>query len=208
MVRELDTSKSSVIRNNIIVILCDLAVRYSTKVDPYISNISACLRDESLLVRKQTLTLLARLLQEDYVKWKGSLFFRFVSSLVDEELKRFGEFCLVHLLLSRHPTVFYTHFIECVFHFNSYEKHKGKHCYTYTCVCVCVCVWHQLTVALYLYTFAVYNRFKQGDREKRLFSLKGTKNSNKRMVIYTFLLSHMADEHRFQLTAKLCQVQS
>jgi len=76
MAKELEHSPHSAIRNNIVVVLCDLAVRYSAKVDPYISNISACLCDESLLVRKQTLTLLARLLQEDYVKWKGSLFFR------------------------------------------------------------------------------------------------------------------------------------
>ena len=52
----------------------------------------------------------------------------------------------------------------------------------------------------------VYNQFKQTEKEKTLFSLKGIKNSEKRMTIYTFLLSHMADEHRFQLTAKLCQV--
>ena len=90
MAHELEHSRDPAIRNNVIVVLCDLAVRYSTKVDPYISNISSCLRDESLLVRKQTLTLLAHLLQEEYVKWKGSLFFRFVSTLVDEDLKRFG----------------------------------------------------------------------------------------------------------------------
>ena len=52
----------------------------------------------------------------------------------------------------------------------------------------------------------VYNQFKQTEKEKALFSLKGSKNADKRMAIYTFLLSHMADEHRFQLTAKLCQV--
>ena len=38
-------------------------VRYSAKVDPYIPNISMCLKDESLLVRRQTLTLLVNLLQ-------------------------------------------------------------------------------------------------------------------------------------------------
>ncbi len=86
-----------------------------------------------------------------------------------------AEFCLVHLLLSRYPTMFYQHFIECIFHFNSYEKHR------------------------------VYNRFRQSDRERKLFSLKGAKDAGKRMAIYTFLLSHMADEHRFQLAAKLCQ---
>ena len=92
MARELENSQHPAIRNNVIVVLSDLAVRYSTKVDPYIPNISACLRDDSLLVRKQALTLLAHLLQEDYVKWRGSLFFRFASTLVDEELKRFGEY--------------------------------------------------------------------------------------------------------------------
>lgn len=126
MAQELLTSNHPATRNNIIVILCDLAVRYSTKVDPYISTISSCLKDECLLVRKQTLTLLARLLQEDYIKWKGSLFFHFVSSLVDMELNKFAEFCLVHLLHVRHPGMFYQHFVECVFFFNGYEKHKGE----------------------------------------------------------------------------------
>ena len=36
-----------------------------------------------------------------------------------------AEFCLGHLLFTRHPTMFYQHFVECVFHFNNYEKHRG-----------------------------------------------------------------------------------
>lgn len=126
MAKELLTSKHPAVRNNIVVILCDLAVRYSTRVDPYIHTISSCLKDESLLVRKQTLTLLARLLQEDYIKWKGSLFFHFVSTLIDEGIIRFSEFCLVHLLQVKHPAMFYHHFVESIFFFNSYESHKGK----------------------------------------------------------------------------------
>ena len=51
MVRELETSKHQTVRNNLIIILCDLTVRYSAKVDPYIDTISACLKDQSL-VRK------------------------------------------------------------------------------------------------------------------------------------------------------------
>ena len=42
-------------------------------------------------VSRQPLTLLASLFQEDYVKWKGSLFFRFISTLLDEELRVFGK---------------------------------------------------------------------------------------------------------------------
>ena len=37
--------------------------RYSSRVDMYVSKITACLKDESVLVRKQTLTLLTHLLQ-------------------------------------------------------------------------------------------------------------------------------------------------
>ena len=38
-----------------------------------------------------------------------------------------------------------------------------------------------------------------------MFSLAGNSNADKRKHLYTFLLSNMTDEHRFQLTAKLCQ---
>ena len=135
MARELLVSRHAPIRNNLVVILCDLAVRYSTKVDPHVSTISSCLKDPSFLVRKQTLTLLARLLQEDYIKWRGSLFFHVVSALVDPELGRFAEFCLEHLLLVRHPGMFYQHFVECIFFFNSYEKHKGMYCNSMYVLC-------------------------------------------------------------------------
>ena len=52
MARELEYSQAPAIRNNIVVVLSDLAVRYSIKVDPYIPDMAACLKDESLLVRR------------------------------------------------------------------------------------------------------------------------------------------------------------
>ncbi|KAM7435860.1 Condensin-2 complex subunit D3 [Porites harrisoni] len=177
LARELETSNDPAIRNNVTVVMCDLCVRYTSLVDRYVPNIAACLKDGTSLVRRQTLTLLTHLLQEDFVKWKGALFYRFVTTLVDEdvEIRKFADFCLVHLLLSRHPGMLYQHFVECVFHFNSFEKHK------------------------------VYNKFAQTDREKKLFSLKGDHNSSKRFIIYQFMLTHMSDEDRFNLTGKLCQ---
>ena len=56
-------------------------------------TVAACLKDDSALVRRQTLTLLTHLLQEDYIKWKGTLYFRFVSTLVDDdpELRKYGQ---------------------------------------------------------------------------------------------------------------------
>ncbi|NXS51428.1 CNDD3 protein, partial [Brachypteracias leptosomus] len=175
LARELEVSQEVAVRNNVVIVMCDLCVRYTSMVDRYIPNISLCLKDPSPFIRKQTLILLTNLLQEEFVKWKDCLFFRFVSVLVDPnpDIARFGEFCLVHLLLKRNPTMFSQHFIECIFHFNSYEKHEK------------------------------YNRFSQSVRAKNLFSLKGKDNKEKRMHIYKFLLDHFTDEQRFSITTKI-----
>ncbi|XP_028399882.1 condensin-2 complex subunit D3-like [Dendronephthya gigantea] len=177
LTKELEASEDPAVRNNITVVLCDLCVRYTNLVDRYIPNIARGLRDNEPLIRKQTLILLTHLLQEDYVKWKGSLFFRFITALVDEdiEIRKFADFCLVHLLLSRHPGMFHQHFIESIFHFNCFDRHK------------------------------VYNQFHQTKKERELFSLKGEAKASKRMTIYKFLLDHTTDEQRFNLTGKLCQ---
>ncbi|NWU63863.1 CNDD3 protein, partial [Pterocles burchelli] len=175
LARELEVSHDVAVRNNVIIVMCDLCIRYTSMVDRYVPNISLCLKDPNPFIRKQTLILLTNLLQEEFVKWKDGLFFRFVSVLVDPnpDIARFGEFCLVHLLLKRNPVMFSQHFIECIFHFNSYEKHEK------------------------------YNRFPQSVRAKNLFSLKGKDNKEKRMRIYKFLLDHFTDEQRFSITTKI-----
>ncbi|XP_043937100.1 condensin-2 complex subunit D3 [Protopterus annectens] len=177
LARELEVCEDVAIRNNVIIVMCDLCIRYTTMVDRYIPNIAVCLKDPEPFIRKQTLIMLTNLLQEEFIKWKGSLFFRFVSILVDPDpsIASFGEFCLVHLLLKRNPVMFSQHFIECIFHFNGYEKHEQ------------------------------YNKFSQTEREKRLFSLKGNANKEKRSKIYKFLLDHFTDEQRFDITTKISQ---
>ena len=52
MAREVEHSQAPAIHNNIVVVLSDLAVRYSIKVDPYIPDMAACLKDESVLLRR------------------------------------------------------------------------------------------------------------------------------------------------------------
>ncbi|KAM4603913.1 condensin-2 complex subunit D3 [Polymixia lowei] len=175
--RELEEGSEVAVRNNVVVIMCDLCVRYTNMVDRYIPNISACLRDNQPIIREQTLIMLTNLLQEEFVKWKGSLFFRFMAVLVDPvpTIASLCEYCLVHLLLKKNPTMFSQHFIECIFHFNSYSKHK------------------------------TYNRFPQTDRERVQFSLKGPHNREKRFRIYRFLLEHVTDAQRFNITNKINQ---
>ncbi|XP_072247708.1 condensin-2 complex subunit D3 isoform X2 [Leuresthes tenuis] len=175
--RELEVGTEVAVRNNIVVIMCDLCVRYTNIVDHYIPNISACLRDDEAVIREQTLIMLTNLLQEEFVKWKGSLFFRFMVALVDPvpAIASLCEYCLLHLLLKKNPEMLSQHFIECIFHFNSYSKHKS------------------------------YNKFPQSEREKISFSLKGAENREKRFRIYRFLLEHFTDAQRFNITNKINQ---
>ncbi|KAI3363176.1 hypothetical protein L3Q82_011545, partial [Scortum barcoo] len=175
--RELEVGTEIAVRNNVVVIMCDLCVRYTNIVDHYIPNISACLRDNEAVIREQTLIMLTNLLQEEFVKWKGSLFFRFMVALVDlvPAIASLCEYCLLHLLLKKNPEMFSQHFIECIFHFNSYSKHKS------------------------------YNKFPQTEREKVRFSLKGPQHREKRFRIYRFLLENFTDAQRFNITNKINQ---
>ena len=177
MAKELEAADDPSIRNNIAIVLCDLCFRYTTLVDRHFSSISAGTKDEFMLIRKQTLMLLTNLLQEDFLKWKGSLFFRFIASIVDDnkEIKDFAEFCLVHILMKRHQNMFFNNLVECVFHFNAYTANNA------------------------------YNKFPQSEKEKKIFNLSGPANKNKRLYIYRFMLEHMTDIHRLQTSSKLVQ---
>jgi condensin-2 complex subunit D3 len=79
-VKELQSSPYPIVRNNIMVVLCDLAKRYTSLIDRYVVDMAACLKDENELVRRQTLMMLTHLMQEDYIKWNTSgtslLFYR------------------------------------------------------------------------------------------------------------------------------------
>ena len=77
----------------------------------------------SLVVRRTTLTTIINLLQEDYLKLTGNLFFRILQTLSDEseEILNLTTFYIQQRLLKRKPKVMYSHFIEAIFHFNEYK---------------------------------------------------------------------------------------
>ena len=51
------------VRSNVVVVLCDLCVRYTNMATLYVPNISACLADPVPDVREKTLIMLTNLLQ-------------------------------------------------------------------------------------------------------------------------------------------------
>lgn len=93
MARELETCSSPAVRNNIIVVMSDLCVRYPSTANRYLPTLALGLRDASSLVRRQTLALLTRLLTEDYVKLREGIFFRLLVTMVDADpaVRQLGE---------------------------------------------------------------------------------------------------------------------
>ncbi|KAL1320915.1 hypothetical protein HN51_065630 [Arachis hypogaea] len=177
-IQELEKSESAALRNNIVVMMADFCVRYTALVDSYITKITRCLLDPCELVRRQTFLLLSRLLQRDYVKWRGVLFLRFLLSLVDEseKIRRLAEFLFGNILKVKSPLLAYNSFVEAVFVLNDCHAHHG------------------------------HRESQVSRRESQSFSIRGNdeQSRSKRMHIYVCLLKQMAPEHLLATFAKLC----
>ncbi|GMI80109.1 Condensin [Hibiscus trionum] len=177
-VQELEKSDCAALRNNLVVMMADFCVRYTALVDCYIAKITKCLRDPCELVRRQTFILLSRLLQRDYVKWRGVLFLRFLLCLVDEseKIRQLADFLFGNILKAKAPLLAYNSFVEAIYVLNDCRAHNG------------------------------HNDSKNSQTENRLFSIRGNDEGSrtKRMRIYLCLLKQMAPEHLLATFAKLC----
>ena len=116
----LEDDKQFEIRNNILIVLGDLIVRYPTIIAEYLYCVTDCLQDESMVVRRQAIIVLTKLLQEDYLKWRSGIVMKFISNLVCEnsEIRQLCELCLSNILLVRYPKTYFNFFIEVVFFAN------------------------------------------------------------------------------------------
>ncbi|KAG8048903.1 hypothetical protein GUJ93_ZPchr0009g199 [Zizania palustris] len=127
-VQELERSDLATLRNNIMIAMADFYVRYTALVDCYMSKITKSLRDPCEVVRRQTFILLSKLLQRDYVKWRGVLFLRFLPSLVDEseKIRHLADFLFGNILKAKAPLLAYNSFIEAIYVLNNCLAH-GAH---------------------------------------------------------------------------------
>ncbi|CAM8911876.1 unnamed protein product [Rhodiola kirilowii] len=177
-VQELENSDCASLRNNLVAMMADFCVHHTALVDCYISRITKCLQDPCELVRRQTFILLSRLLQRDYVKWRGVLFLRFLLSLVDdsEKIRQLADFLFGNILKVKAPLLAYNSFVEAVYVLNDCDVHSG------------------------------HNNDKNSKSEGKLFVIKGNDDPSrsKRMHIYTSLLKQMAPEHLLATFAKVC----
>jgi condensin-2 complex subunit D3 len=119
---ELKASKSSIVRNNAMLALSDITVRKTQLVTPYVEIMANALHDVSDLVRRQTIVALSSLLQQGYLKWNEALFYKYVSSLNDEnkEVSGLAEYTLVDMQQSKHEGMFSKYVIECIYYYNGF----------------------------------------------------------------------------------------
>ncbi|CAM0949673.1 unnamed protein product [Alopecurus aequalis] len=183
-VQELERSDLATLRNNIMIAMADFYVRYTALVDCYMSKITKSLRDPCEVVRRQTFILLAKLLQRDYVKWRGLLFLRFLPSLVDEseKIRHLSDYLFGTILKAKAPLLAYNSFIEAIYVLNNYTGHGG-------------------------FSESQGSQSSQtSDRGSTLFAIRGTdeRSRSQRMHIYVSLLKQMAPEHLLATSAKLC----
>ncbi|MQM18445.1 hypothetical protein Taro_051436 [Colocasia esculenta] len=178
-IQELERSDSAAVRNNIMITMTDFCVRYTALVDCYIPKVSNSLRDSCEVVRRQTFVLLSRLLQRDYVKWKGVLFLRFLLTLVDDsqKIRRLADYLFGNILKVKAPLLAYNSFVEVIFVLNDCRAHAG-HCESHG----------------------------SAQTTTQLFSIRGNdaKSRAQRMHIYVSLLKQMAPEQLLATSAKLC----
>ena len=121
----LSREEHPIVRNNVLIVLGDLCVLYTGLVDQYLPWVTNCLSDQNDLIRYQAAVVVASLLAEDYIKFKGQIVFRLLFLLSDSNLKIkfFVESVFSRILFLRHSASLKTLFAETVCALNGYMKH-------------------------------------------------------------------------------------
>ena len=186
------------VQSNALLVLGDLCIRYTSMVDRYLPVMAGCLQagldlDETIfqnssaakaaVVRKNAILLLSGLLLQDYVKWRGLLFHRFLvaSADSDETVAEIGKSILVGPLLSKSPKLFFNNFVESLFVLNR-------------------CM-HPIYIAAK----------SQGDGGAGVavdfdgINLTGPTGKARRVQMYELMLAKMSDEEKIGITARLAK---
>ena len=187
------------VQSNALLVLGDLCVRYTNMADRYLPVMASCLQSGtsdpetsllqssssgSAITRKHAVLLLSSLLLQDYIKWRGLLFHRFLVACSDEneEVAALAENILSGPLSTRNPKLFFNHFVEALFVLNK-------------------CTAHPIYIAA----------ASQGDGGSGIavgfegIYLNGELGRLRRRRMYEFLLGKMSDEEKIGVTARLAK---
>lgn len=191
------------VQSNALLVLGDLCVRYTNMADRYLPVMASCLQagtsDPEVdilgtsstsnakgfgITRKHAVLLLSSLLLQDYIKWRGLLFHRFLvaCSDQDEQVATLAESVLSGPLATRQPKLFFNHFVEALFVLNK-------------------CTAHPIYIAA----------ASHGDGGSGIavgfegIYLDGQLGRLRRCRMYDFLISKLSDEEKIGVTARLAK---
>lgn len=116
------------VKCNALVVLGDLCRRFTNVVEPYVEKISTSLGDENAGVRKRCLLSLAALIQEDYVRLKPFLFYRFLGCVADPvlEISDAAKHIMSVGFLRRTPGCFHANAANAVFALGGLNRGRGE----------------------------------------------------------------------------------
>lgn len=178
-------SDHHIVRSNSMIVLSDLCIRFTNLVDRHIGVMASCLQDRDVLVRKHTFVLLTQLLLQEYIKWRGMLFFRFLALILDsnEEMVELAKYVLKKTLKSKYNDFVMQNFSAAVIVFNN-------------------CTTHQTYLSMSAFG-------SDGDSTCAVsmdgIDLDGIQYKHKRAKIYEFMLEDISEEQKIQITANLSQ---
>lgn len=187
---------SSKVQSNALLVLGDLCLRYTNLVDRFLPIMASCLQagladfseghvklnEGSAVVRQHAVFLLSNLLLQDYIKWRGLLFYRFLVATVDDadEVSNLATSRLCGPLLTRYPKLFVNQFVESIFVLNR-------------------CTAHPIYVAA----------SSMGDGGSGIIvgfdgiSLSGEFGRLRRMHMYNLMIQNLSDEEKISVTARI-----
>jgi hypothetical protein len=174
LINQLRSSDSSSLRNNVVIILGDICRVHTSVVDQHVSSLSLPLIDPDPLVRKHTLMTLIRLLQEEFIKFKGALVLKIISKMIDdnEDVSRLAQSCIEEILISKSPGYVCTSLIDAIFFLNACCDHPS------------------------------FNQFPSKEADAS-FSLTGQCLKPKRFEIYERLCNLLSDEQKISVSSRI-----
>ncbi|XP_066991019.2 condensin-2 complex subunit D3 [Anabrus simplex] len=163
------------IKVNTMNVLADMCVRYTAMVEPLVPKMCSCLTDPHVDVRYNSLLILIRLLQQDFLKLRGTLFFYLLNMLRDPArmVRELINYYICECLVKRQNSVMFHNIVESIFYFNKYEGHE------------------------------IYRHITEKD-SNQLFDLSGPGNKKDRQQLYRFMCEHMDDGYRIKTIQKIC----
>lgn len=174
------------VKINALTILGDFCIRYTNLVDKFVPLMASCLQptdklpsmqDSESILRRHAVIILSNLILQDYIKWKGVLFYRFLAATVDEDpqVANQAKMMLCGPLLSKQPSLFFSNFIDAMFILNG-------------------CTAHPL-----------YQNRNNRDKSVNADGLDfcHITDTTKREEIYSLLIDYLSDEEKIGVTARL-----